>query len=106
MERLDVNTTPVPRATITNSESAQKWVEELIRDMQVWRMACDVIIPDKNEVAVKAQRRAMWTFLAKHGEVVGALKTLALCGLISDRCYRELNQKAINSLIPTIVGGQ
>jgi predicted RNA-binding protein Jag len=106
MEVLDVNATALPRASINNAESAQKWVEELIREMHAWRVACDVVIPDKNEVAVKAQRRALWTFLAKHGEVCGALKTLVLCGLISDRCYRELNQKAINSLIPTIVGGK
>jgi hypothetical protein len=102
---LDINPTEVPSAPrILNEEHAIKWIEELIQDMATWRNACNVHVPGDKEASAKMQRRSLWTFLSKQGQVTGALKTLLLCGIISDRCYREFNQKAINSLIPTTVG--
>ena len=106
MDRLNVNESEIPHAEIRNQEQAQRWVEELIEEMMIWRRACDVRIPDNNQMAVQTQRRALWTFLSKQGKVVGALKSLLLCGRISERCYTELNQKAINTLIPTVVGNR
>lgn len=104
MDPLDVGETPIPKAVIRDEASAQNWVEELVRDMLLWRRRCDVHIPDPTDMQVQVQRRALWTFLSKQGQVVGALKTLRMAGLISDRCYKELNQQAINSLIPSQVG--
>lgn len=104
---IDVNATDLPSgARVVDQVSAENWVAELIQDMLKWRAQCDVPIPDNNAIAAQVQRRALWVFLTKQGEVVGALKTLRVCGLISDRCYRELNQKAINTLIPSVVGGR
>ena len=105
MDKLDVKPTNIPHAEILNQEQAQNWVEELIEEMMVWRRACDVKIPNNKQIAVKTQQRALWSFLTKQGQVIGALKSLKLCGLISERCYLELNQKAINTLVPTVVGG-
>ena len=104
MDKLDINSTELERASITNEDQARNWVESLINEMLVWRARCDVIIPDNTQETVVSQRRAMWTFLSKNGKVCGALSALKLCGLISDRCYTELNQKATNTLIPTQVG--
>lgn len=104
MDILDVNTKDMPKARIVDEASAQNWIEELVTDMLAWRHQCDVFIPDPTDVQVTVQRRALWTFLTKHGEVVGALKTLFMAGLISERCYAELNQRAINTLIPSQVG--
>lgn len=106
MEPLDVNATALPIAQITNQESAERWVEELIQEMLQRRHRCDVPIPDNSEASVKAQQRAMWSFLTKHGEVIGALKTLVMCGLLSDNAFKALNQRAINALVPSVVGGR
>lgn len=96
----------IPNGAIENQEQAERWVESLLREMLGWRQACDIPVPCNNDKAAQDQRRTLWTFLNKQGQVIGALKTLRLCGLISDRCYAELNQKAINTLIPTTVGEQ
>jgi hypothetical protein len=106
MNKLDVNPTDMPHAEIRNEEQAQNFVDDLVRQMTMWRNACDVPIPDKDNKAALEQRRAMWSFLTKQGQVVGALKAFKLCGLISERCYKEFHQKAINALIPTNVGGE
>lgn len=101
---LDVDAVGVPRAKVTDSASAEKWVQELMDRMLKLRAACDVPIPDKKDVTIKAQQRLMWSFLTAHGEVVGALKTLLLCGMISERFFNELNQRATHALVPTQVG--
>lgn len=103
MERLDVGGTSIPKATIETEDQAMSWILELVDEMTAWRAACDVPVPD-NDVSKKLQQRAMWTFLVKQGQVTGALKAFRMSGLISDRCFDELNQKALNSLIPSVVG--
>lgn len=82
----------------------EKWVQSLTEDMLVWRRACDVQIPNPTPLQVRQQRRNMWTFLSKQGELSGALKTLRVLGLISDRLYDEYNQRALNALGPTVTG--
>ena len=104
MDALDVNVTEAPKVTITTREHAVNWIDELLVEMLLWRAKCDVIIPDESQIMVQAQQRALWTFLSKHGQVIGALKSLRLCGLLDERGYKELHQKAINTLIPTEVG--
>lgn len=104
MDRLDVNSKPFETAELKTEEQRQKWLECLIDDMHHWRRKCDVIIPDQSEATVKAQQRASWAFLQKQGKVIGAISAMKVCGLISDRCFQEMNQKAANTLIPTIVG--
>lgn len=89
---------------IETEEQAQKWVLELVQDMLFWRTECDVTFPGDSGKTVQHQRRACWTFLAKQGKVVGALQALLLAGKIGERCYQELNQQAINSLAPKVVG--
>ena len=96
---------PLPTAKIETEDQARNWVLELTQDMLEWREKCDVVFPDNSAQTAQYQKRAMWTFLEKHGQVIGALKTLKMCGLISDRCYMELNQQALNTLIPRVVGG-
>jgi len=90
------------RITLT-SEQIAGWVDALTQEMMIWRRACDVPIPDPNSIQAQQQRRNTWTFLAKQGELSGALKTLRLLGLISDRLFEEYNQKALNALGPTVI---
>ena len=104
MDRLDVGATPIARAAIETEDQAMAWLLELVEEMAAWRAACDVPVPTQTDVNVRLQRRTMWTFLVKQGQVTGALKALRMAGLISDRCYDEINQTALNSLIPTLVG--
>ncbi len=104
MSELDVHPTELDKATITTREQAVAWAEELTVEMLHWRQRCNVFIPGNiNRTAVE-QRRAMWTFLSKQGQLTGALKTLMLVGLLPERAYAELNQKAINALAPEVVG--
>lgn len=102
---MSVDLTNVPRVVLTTPEQINNWVLELVAEMEQWRKECSIVFPDSMVKTVDYQRRAMWTFLTKQGQVVGALKTLLLCGLISDRVFSEFMQKAIDSLIPKKVGG-
>ena len=104
MDKLEVGQTPIARAEIRTEDQARAWLLALVDEMLVWRRACDVVVPGGGDIAAQTQRRAMWTFLTKQGQVVGALKALRMSGLISDRAYDEINQQAINSLIPSVVG--
>lgn len=103
-DHLDVNPTAAPIAEIRTEQQALNWVNELTAEMMQWREQCNVVFPGKPEETVKHQRRAMWTFLVKHGELIGALKTLRLARLIPERAFKEYNQRAINTLIPDVVG--
>lgn len=103
MDRLDVGATPITRAAIETEEQARAWVCHLVDEMTLWRLACDAPVPG-NSRDVRAQQRALWTFLTKQGQVIGALKSLRMTGFISDVCFDELNQKALNTLIPSVVG--
>lgn len=105
MDKLDVKPKDIPKAELRNKEQAEAWIAELMREMMEWRMKCDIIVPDKTNAAMLDQKRANWVFLTKHGRVTGSLMTLKLCGLIDDRFYAEMKQRADNTLIPTIVGG-
>jgi hypothetical protein len=89
---------------IETEDQARNWILELVTDMKYWRMECDVSFPSAPDKTTQYQRRACWTFLTKQGKVVGALQALLLVGKISERCYAELNQQAINTLAPTVVG--
>lgn len=89
---------------IETEDQARNWVQELVVDMQYWRGECNVSFPGDAAKSVQYQQRACWTFLTKQGKVVGALQALLLVGKISERCYQELNQLAINTLAPTVVG--
>jgi len=89
---------------IDTEDQARNWVCELVGDMKLWRAECNVSFPADVPKTAQHQRRACWTFLAKQGKVVGALQALLLTGKISERCYQELNQQAINALAPTVVG--
>lgn len=103
-DELDVSPKEVPGERITTKAQALGWVQELTSDMLRWREKCNVVFPDKPEETALFQKRALWTFLEKHGEVIGALKTLRLVGLIDERAYQEYNQRALNTLIPDVVG--
>jgi len=100
-DRVNVHDKDAPQAEITTQAQALGWVEELILDMVKWRTECNIIFPESAVKTAKYQRKALWTFLQKQGQVVGALKTLRLCGMIPERAFAELNQKAINVLAPT-----
>lgn len=89
---------------INNEEQARSWVEVLILDMQAWREACTIHIPNPTEEKVKQQQRAFWKFLQKQGKVMGALHTLLLMRKVNEVAYNELKQKALNALGPTVVG--
>jgi len=83
-----------------DSDSSPFFQQDLLRLQEA-----DVVVPTESPaVTVRRQKRAMWTFLVKHGEVVGALKTAKLLGLVSDRAYQEYHQRAINALAPTLAG--
>lgn len=89
---------------IKTVEQARKWVMYLVEDMHNFRQICDIKIPNPTETQVRAQQRALWQFLTKQGKVIGALQALLLTKKINDVAYKELKQKAINALAPTIVG--
>jgi len=104
MDRLDVGTTPLTRAALETEEQATAWLFKLVDEMKAWRAACDVQVPQNNNVAVMVQKRTFWTFLTKQGQVTGAAMALRHVGLISDRCFDEANQLALNALISSHVG--
>jgi hypothetical protein len=85
--------------SIKTAEQAIRFIEELVIDMQQWRVACD-----QPGIMRRTQLRAMWTFLQKQGQVVGALKALFRAGLVTDRAYKELTQAALNALVPSVLG--
>ena len=100
-----IDETGIPEVLeITNEEQARNWVKALLADMQAWRDICNVRVPDNNEEMVRQQQRALWKYLQKQGKVIGALQTLLLTRQINELAYKELTQKALNSLAPTVVG--
>ena len=101
---LDVSPKAMPKAEIRTEEQATAFVEELTLEMIRWRNECNVKIPGNPNVQAQRQRKALWTFLTKQGQVVGAIKAFKLAGLISDKCFMALHQKALNSLIPSVMG--
>ena len=103
MDTLNVGDQSLHRGEIRTEEQARAWVMGLVTEMLDYRQRCDIPIPDKNQHLIREQQRNMWTFLTKQGQVVGALKALKLVGMISDRGYQELMQKAVNTLIPSVV---
>ena len=91
----------IPLALVIETpEQAVRFIEELVIEMQNWRRACD-----QPGIKRRSQLRAMWTFLQKQGQVIGALKALFRAGLVTDRAYKELTQAALNTLVPTVLGG-
>lgn len=105
VDRFDVNDKALPQTKIETEAQAQNFVLELIQEMLKYREECNTIYPDEGrEQTVVRQRRAFWVFLTKQGQAIGALKAFLLAGMISERCFTELNQTAINTLIPTVVG--
>ena len=82
---------------LKTSEQAHNWIERLMLKMSVARKKCDLL------TEVVEQRRALWLFLVRHGRVLGALDACYHSGLITERAYIEFNQKAINSLVPSIL---
>ena len=95
MNTLNVGKQAKEPVQIETPEQATYYVEALVSDMKHWRQRCDA------STDITLQRRALWTFLTKQGQVIGALNALKMCGLLSDRAYKELHQQAVNSLIPT-----
>ncbi len=91
-----------PRSKIRTEAQAINYIEELIDAMQRLRTACDVPYSGNDKTTIQMIQRVMWAFLNKQGQVVGALNVLSMVGLLSDRAYKELHQRAINALIPTI----
>ena len=101
MDKLDVKPRAMPRASIKTEDQARNFVRELMTEMDVYRQQCNVAVPDNNHFLAQCQKRDMWAFLAKHGEVIGALKAFKASGLISDKCFEEMNAEAIDSLRPS-----
>ena len=102
---LDVGNSKLPQTKIETEAQARNFVLELVQDMLKWREECNTIYPDEGrEQTVVRQHRAFWVYLTKQGQAIGALKAFLLAGLISERCFAELNQTSINTLIPTVVG--
>ena len=77
-DRVNVHDKDAPQVVIHTKDQAVQWVEELILDMVKWRTECNIIFPESAVKTAKHQRKALWTFLQKQGQVVGALKTLRL----------------------------
>lgn len=89
---------------ITNSDHAKIWLDHLISEMRKWRGICDIRVPDSTGELVKVQQRALWTFLQKQGQVMGALDALYLVGIIDLVCYEAYKEKAIKALNPVVTG--
>lgn len=89
-----------PKAVIETEEQATNYVVHLVAEMQQYRAACDVACEGPR--TVQAVQRMAWAFLVKQGQVVGALNAFRSAGLLSERAWAELHQKAINALIPTV----
>jgi len=91
-----------PKVEIHTEAQAVNYVERLTTDMLDLRAVCDQLTknPKTPELALK---RSFWIFMKKHGEVIGALNAFRLTGMIPERAWVELHQKAINALAPTVV---
>lgn len=93
-----IDNLPLPaNVKIVTQEQAVNYVKQLVTEMLVSRAKCDQ--PDP--YTVKQQKRNLWTFLNKQGQVLGALNALLYTGNLSEKVYKEMHQTAINSLIPT-----
>lgn len=96
--------TKVPQVSIRTEAQATNYVEELADEMIRTRAACDVPYDGNDPATVQAIKRMMWAFLQKQGQVIGALNAFRMAGLLSERAWAELHQRAINALVPTVVG--
>lgn len=99
-DRLIPETAP-PQGEIKTEAQATNYVERLTIDMLDMRAMCDQLVKRPN-TPEKAVKRAFWIFMKKHGEVIGSLNAFRLTGMISERAWAELHQKAINALAPTV----
>ncbi len=104
IDGLNIPKTAPPQVAIKTEAQATNYVSGLVAEMQKVRAACDVSYQGNDPATVQAIQRMMWTFLNKQGQVVGALNAFRLTGMISERAWTELHQKAINAMIPTVVG--
>lgn len=99
-DQLFLKTKP-PQVTIKTEEQATNYVVGLVAEMSKCRISCSLACQNKATSVGEAQRMS-WVLLNKQGQVVGALNAFRLAGLISERVWIELHQKAINALAPTI----
>ena len=89
---------------IENKEQAIRFLEEKLAEMQKWRNICDVLIPDRTDAGVKKQQQSFFIFLTKQGQLNGALQALYGTRMIDEGVYAGMTQKAINALLPSVVG--
>lgn len=87
-----------PGYRIDTEEQARNWVLELVADVELARAECNVVFPDNRARTVEHQRKAYRRFMVKHGGVLGVLMALYRCGKLGDVAYRELRQRALNTL--------
>ena len=101
---LEIPGTDVEQATVQTVAQAMNYVDRVIVDMVKARNKCDITFPDNPSLTVAFQRRAMWVFLTKQGEVTGAIHALAAVGLLPDRAVDSYKQQAVEALLPKVVG--
>lgn len=91
-----------PVVSIHTVEQATNYVEKLTVDVLDMRAMCDQLVK-RTGTPEQAVKRAFWIYMKKYGEVIGALNTLRMTGMIPERAWVELHQKVINTLTPTVV---
>lgn len=97
-----ITSNPIKNKIKTETQ-ALNYLQSLVREMTAARDACRIAVPGDLKLSVSMQKRAMWVFLTKQGQVMGALNALYGVGLVSDRAFNEFNNRAIKSLVPDVV---
>lgn len=92
-----------PDFKITNRDSARRWIMELVHDVKVARLACNVTPVSAKLITVGEQKRAERIWLVKHGGALGSLMALYRVGLLDDVAYTELRKEVMATLIPTVI---
>lgn len=86
-----------PGYLLISDEQALNWVLELIEDAEQARALCDI------QTDAAATRKQHYTYLVKHGSVLGMITALHRCGRLSDVAVNELRAREMRTMLPTTI---
>jgi len=101
----EVPSTTDPADRLRTEAEAINWVTELLENVRLARMQCDVRIPGDDQTTVRMQRQAERTWLLRHGAALGSIAALYRVGLLGDVAYAQLRKQVMETMLPTTTGG-
>lgn len=92
------NKPPIPQLSRLQSEDeARSWLLELVAKCEGTRCAIDVA------TSVRQQRKLFCQWMLYQGQALGVVSTLFRCGMISEKAYRELRKRVVETEKPTVI---